>query len=449
MVLDYFPLDYKKFNKFLYEIGYFEKKGKETEKDSIIFDLLDIRFCKYIDKNGKLCGRKSRKVIENNLCMQHIKKENYININNKRIRRKDIIYKCISNKKNGKKCNRNVKNPGDLCNYHKNSKMPKNKFDISLTHNVNNTRRKEEIKNCNNILIEKYRNMEMLEYLVYNNFEIINNGIRKKIKKEKWYFTINMKNNLFVDNFDKKKYGRGLLNLIIYLYNYNIKDSILHIEEYINNKNKNQNSFSSFPSGLDNLNCYSKMPNNKFEKNVILPPRNDKNINNIKKYLNIKRCISKNIINDLIMTKLIYSDDKNNCVFINKDKTFSLSKGIGKKKFFRCSGNPDFIEYGSNSDTVYLFESPIDAISYMDLNNNNYDIFLSTNGDMMINKIKTFVKKNNIKKIYTCFDNDEKGEIFHNIIVKDLYNFKKIKIFRRKSLYKDWNEDLQNSRLTK
>lgn len=291
--------------------------------------------------------------------------------------------------------------------------------------------------------------MEMLQYLKDNNFEIINDGTRKKIKKEKWQFTINSKKNLFIDKYDKKIYGRGLLNLIIYIYNLNLNDSINHINNYLNNKEKTIHSFS-FPSGhiftSENNIKLSKMEKN---RNGILPKKEIKNIENIYKYLVNIRKICKNIINKLINEDLIYSDDRNNCVFINNGKTFTLSKGIGKTKFNKCSGIPDFISYGNKSDIIYLFESPIDALSFISIYKDDINgELLSLNGDMMINKVLKYVKKNNIKTIFTCFDNDDAGDKFHNIIYNDVTNNNlNIKIIRKKSKNKDFNEDLKISKM--
>lgn len=146
--------------------------------------------------------------------------------------------------------------------------------------------------------------MDMLQYLINNGFNITNNGIRKKVKKEKWKFTINLKKNLFIDNNDKSKYGKGLLNLIIYLYNFNIKEAILHIDKYLEDKKINIHSFSSpsgqmvYPSGNR-----SKMTN---LENDILPIKDENKIENVKKYLVEKRNICEDIIKIVYRFTFLY-----------------------------------------------------------------------------------------------------------------------------------------------
>lgn len=234
------------------------------------------------------------------------------------------------------------------------------------------------------------------------------------------------------------------------MFDTNIKEAINHINVYIENKNKtinNKTILSSFlPSGnkINKDHVTSKMSN--FKKNNIdnLPVKDNPNLINIKNYLINKRLINKKIINDLINKGLIYADNKKNCVFTNNKYTFSLSKGIGNVKFNKCSGIPDFITYGPISDVIFLFESPIDALSYKEIYNENNGTLISTNGEMMINKVIKYIKNNNIKKVFTCFDNDEKGNKYHDIIQNDAKNNNIfIEIIRKKPFYKDFNEDLK------
>ena len=42
------------------------------KKKKKILELFDYRFCMYIDKNNKICCRKSRILIQNNCCKQHL-----------------------------------------------------------------------------------------------------------------------------------------------------------------------------------------------------------------------------------------------------------------------------------------------------------------------------------------------------------------------------------------
>jgi len=151
MVLDFFPLDYMKVNDFFNEAV---NKAEIIEKEQKIFDLFDIRFCKYIDRYGKLCGRKSRNVIENNCCKQHIKfvykdKDDMEKMEKTYYIKKEIIYKCIWKNKYNLSCKRNVLTEGDLCCFHK--KFNELKLDNSITISPDKFESKNKFKDLNSL----------------------------------------------------------------------------------------------------------------------------------------------------------------------------------------------------------------------------------------------------------------------------------------------------------
>lgn len=70
------------------------------------------------------------------------------------------------------------------------------------------------------------------------------------------------------------------------------------------------------------------------------------------------------IVNDAIINGKISADDKRNCIFYNEDKTYA---------FLRSTGISNFIVYRYNNDNpLFIFESVIDILSYIDINNDIY-----------------------------------------------------------------------------
>lgn len=70
MVLDYIPLGFDKVDEFFKDTGYTDRLSQEE----ILTDLVDNRFCTYLYKNvGLICGVKSKTLIKDNCCKQHIK----------------------------------------------------------------------------------------------------------------------------------------------------------------------------------------------------------------------------------------------------------------------------------------------------------------------------------------------------------------------------------------
>ena len=136
-----------------------------------------------------------------------------------------------------------------------------------------------------------------------------------------------------------------------------------------------------------------------------------------------------------------------NCIFYNTEKTYAYIRGTYvNKRYVKSLGISDFIIYKSNNnyDGMYLFESPIDILSFNELYPENKGFMVSINGSLMINKIPLLIDKYkyDLNYIYCCFDNDDKGEVYYKKVCKYTELYKDIKCLRFKSKLKDFNEDL-------
>jgi hypothetical protein len=128
MAVDYIPLGFNKVDDFFKNTGYEDK----IDQEEILLDLVDNRFCKYLYKHGKnaglLCGRKSKVIIKDNCCKQHLKDlypDFYKEYKEKNVKTyyikkdKNNIYYCNSINIKNRQCNRKVKRLGELCYAHK------------------------------------------------------------------------------------------------------------------------------------------------------------------------------------------------------------------------------------------------------------------------------------------------------------------------------------------
>jgi hypothetical protein len=214
------------------------------------------------------------------------------------------------------------------------------------------------------------------------------------------------------------------------LFNFSLSNSSLNISNEFEKKNK-----------INNLNL-SDIQNRIYKE---LPKIENHNIDKIKNYLKYKRKIHKGIVNTMVKNNRIYSDDNENYLFTNKDNTFAVIRNI-KNTYKSCTGIPDFIIYKNiqnDNFNTYLFESPIDALSFMSLYPNIKGVYISINGNMMINKINRSEDIRNCKILHLCFDNDEAGEDFCNIVINSNIKEKEM-IIKLKPKFKDFNEDLMN-----
>ncbi|MFI3326003.1 MAG: toprim domain-containing protein [Clostridia bacterium] len=214
---------------------------------------------------------------------------------------------------------------------------------------------------------------------------------------------------------------------------------------------------------------YYSQPKTKPKGSLILPPK-DKNNDKIIDYLVNTRCIDKEIVNSLILQGKIYqTTTKNkgtiypNCAFVsfsdNKPMYCSV-RGINGK--FRQDIENSNKSFGFNikgkSNRIYVFESPIDAMSHATLTkrkglDETQDTRISEGGLFDKSLTKYLQANENIKEIVFCFDNDVDGKDFKGlprnhgqVFAKScLEKFSKLgyKTYIQTPKNKDFNLDLQ------
>ena len=198
---------------------------------------------------------------------------------------------------------------------------------------------------------------------------------------------------------------------------------------------------------------------------VFTLPDRDNNIKQAYSYLVKTRGISKVLVDNCIKYGLIRQFKENNHIyvgFIGKDKDntaqylmlrSTLTNSSFKKEYENSNKKYGFKVFNaesvqpldsSNSINIYIFESPIDLLSYMTLNptktlKNN--AFLSMGGISTL-ALKQFIEDYNpkISSINVCFDADEVGQINANKVKAEYSNKYKVSIL--KPIYKDYNKQL-------
>ncbi|WP_064592365.1 DUF3991 and toprim domain-containing protein [Streptobacillus moniliformis] len=183
-------------------------------------------------------------------------------------------------------------------------------------------------------------------------------------------------------------------------------------------------------------------------------------LDNIKEYLCNKRCIDSKIVDSLYHNKLLYMDNRNNIVFVIKDKEGSKVGeeiiGTSVTKFRQnTSISNGFnltrrnIKENPEIKSLYVFEGTIDMLSYIqmfkkEINDKWKDEnvrFLTLSG-LRDDIFEKYI--DNIENVYVCTDNDLPGEKFYEKLKEKYEN---INFYREKSVEKDWNEDLVNNEL--
>ena len=117
---------------------------------------------------------------------------------------------------------------------------------------------------------------------------------------------------------------------------------------------------------------------------------------------------------------------------------------MARERSRRIVGMPEYsFHWYGKSDRLYIFEAPIDMLSYISMHKENWEDHSYAAccgvGDKVLDQM---LKDNpNVKRVYICLDNDEKGRQFDQRIADKLFE----KCIPSKILVptrKDWNEDL-------
>lgn len=160
------------------------------------------------------------------------------------------------------------------------------------------------------------------------------------------------------------------------------------------------------------------------EKTILSLPEADKDMRNVFAYLVKTRCIDPFIVRRLAHDKYLYQDKRKNCVFVGYmagDPVFASLRGTNTYKKFvgdlpGCDYSVCFFVPGSEeSNMLTITESPIDAMSVMNLDKMDhgesfYSDHLAVCGCSKSEKaIINHMSKKKYKSVRLCLDNDPAG----------------------------------------
>lgn len=182
------------------------------------------------------------------------------------------------------------------------------------------------------------------------------------------------------------------------------------------------------------------------------PPKLSKNMHRTFAYLIKTRKIDADIVQHFVNEKKIFeTEEYHNTAFCGYDekgemKQMHLRSTLPGNRFFMDIDGSDkqyyFRHIGTNSD-VYVFEAPIDMLSYITMNKENWqESSYVCLGGVAIDALKNVLNTNEqISKVYMCVDRDDAGDKTVKRIGDELnemgYEWERILPEN-----KDWNEDL-------
>lgn len=187
------------------------------------------------------------------------------------------------------------------------------------------------------------------------------------------------------------------------------------------------------------------------QKSFILPPRNDR-MSRVFSYLLLTREIDKDVLFEFVRKKMIYeSADFHNAVFVGYDSSgkprHAHKRGTVTSNPYKgnvAGSQPEFsFHWHGTSDKIFLFEAPIDMLSYISMHKENWKNHSFAASCSVSDRVLFQCLKDNpnIKNVFLCFDNDEAGQTANKRIAEKL-NSMNIQNEILIPNYKDWNEDL-------
>lgn len=187
------------------------------------------------------------------------------------------------------------------------------------------------------------------------------------------------------------------------------------------------------------------------------PPKLSKNMHRTFAYLIKTRKIDADIVQHFVNEKkILETEEYHNTAFCGYDekgemKQMHLRSTLPGNRFFMDIDGSNkqyyFRHIGTNSD-VYVFEAPIDMLSYITMNKENWrESSYVCLGGVAIDALKNVLNTNEqISKVYMCVDRDDAGDKTVKRIGNELnemgYEWERILPEN-----KDWNEDLRHNRL--
>ena len=198
----------------------------------------------------------------------------------------------------------------------------------------------------------------------------------------------------------------------------------------------------------------SKPQEQELAKPFVLPEAHT-DMHRVFAYLIKTRCLDHRVVSEFAKAKMLYEDAKyHNAVFVGYDAqgipchahkrgTYTTGDAF-KGNVDSCDPRYSFHWIGQ-SDTVYVFEAPIDMLSFLSFYRQNWKqhSYVALCGVAEHALMRLLTDAPHVNKIALCLDNDKAGVQARERIQKHLAEREYRNVFSLFSNRKDWNEDLQ------
>lgn len=184
-----------------------------------------------------------------------------------------------------------------------------------------------------------------------------------------------------------------------------------------------------------------------------LPPRYDR-MSRVFSYLLLTRGIDKDVLYEFVRKEMLYeSADFHNAVFVGYDSSgkprHAHKRGTVTSNPYKgnvAGSQPEYsFHFHGTSEKLFLFEAPIDMLSYISMHKENWKSHSYAASCSVSDRVlfQCLQDNPNIKNVFLCFDNDEAGQTANKRIAEKL-NSMNIQNEILIPTHKDWNEDILN-----
>ena len=280
---------------------------------------------------------------------------------------------------------------------------------------------------------ERANRVDLQEYLLRQGEQLLPSGKEKRLARD---HSITVYQNRWYDHAAEK--GGGAISFLQYVYGYSYPEAI-----------------SLLLTGNSGGPYAKARLEDKREKTVFTLPPAGRSMERVYTYLVRYRCIDQLVVQHFVKEKMIYEDKLyHNCVFVGVDlqriprHAHKRSTNFSGKAFRQnvAGSDPRYsFRYIGTEGLLYVFEAPIDLLSYLTLYPENWQThsYVACCGVSSVPVLTILEQVPSIRSVVLCLDNDRAGRaaaIRMNSQIKCRFGIEAECIFPRK---KDWNEDLQ------
>lgn len=211
----------------------------------------------------------------------------------------------------------------------------------------------------------------------------------------------------------------------------------------------------SYVDAVEHLLQYNGEPlpeRSRRKKKAFELPSANENMNRVFAYLVKQRGISRDVVYAFAHRKMIYESAKHhNAVFVGYDMDgnprHAHKRSTAKEGTYKCNvsgSQPEFsFHLAGPSDRLYLFEAPIDLLSFISLHPDGWRRHSYAAACSVSDRVVFQMLQDNsaIRQVLICFDSDEPGQAAAQRVSDRLF-IHGIKSEILVPTHKDWNEDL-------